>query len=111
MTWYILVLLFMALLGVFTLAYQIFKLTEVDAKSRGLKYPKFWGLFSLSGNNGSGGLILYLIGRRKYPSTLTDEEKGIINTRKKRACVSLCFIAFGAIGLIISISTSLPRGF
>lgn len=102
MTWYMVVLVFIVLLGAFTLSYQIFKLTEMDAKSRGLKHPKFWGFFSIGGNNGSGGLLLYLIGRRKYPSTMSEQEKEIMHSRKNRACVSLCFIAFGSIGLMLT---------
>ena len=51
MTWYLIIFVFMVLMGAFALAYQIFRLTELDAKCRGLKHPKWWGLFSLSGNN------------------------------------------------------------
>ncbi len=93
-------MVFMVLLGAFSLMYQIFKLVVLDAESRGLKHPKFWGIFSLGGNNGSGGLLLYLIGRNKYPSTMTDEVKEIVISRKRKAGLSLCFIAIGTIGLI-----------
>ncbi len=94
------VMVFMVLLGVLSLMYQIFKIVVLDAESRGLKHPKFWGIFSLGGNNGSGGLLLYLIGRNKYPSAMTDEVKKIIISRKRKAGLSLCFIAVGTIGLI-----------
>lgn len=94
------VLVFMVLLGAVTLGYQIFQLVVLDAESRGLKHPKFWGIFSLSGNNGGGGLILYLIGRNRYPSHMTDAVRKICNSRKKRAALSLCFIVIGTIGLI-----------
>lgn len=43
MNWYTIILVFLVLLGAFTLSYQIFKLIELDAKSRGLKHPKLWG--------------------------------------------------------------------
>lgn len=102
MSWYMIVLIFVVLLGAFSLAYQIYKLTELDAISRGLKHPKFWGIFSLSGNNGNGGLLLYLIGRRKYPSEMTEDDRLKMESRKKKAGVSLIFIAVGAIGLIIT---------
>lgn len=98
---YAVVLMFMVVLGAFSLAYQVFRLISLDAESRGLKHPKFWGLFSLSGGNGSGGLLLYLFGRKKYPSEMTEEQKKISNSRKKRAGISLCFIAFGTIFLIV----------
>lgn len=88
------------LVGAITLNYQVYKLVTLDAESRGLKHPKFWGFFSLSRSNGSGGLLLYLIGRKKYPSNMSDDVKDILSSRKKRAGVSLCFIAVGTIGLL-----------
>ena len=94
------ILTFMLLLGSFTLMYQVFKLVVLDAESRGLKHPKLWGLFSIGGNNGSGGLILYLIGRNKYPSNMTASNRQVFDSRKKKAAISLCFMATGAIGLI-----------
>lgn len=45
MSWYLIVLVFIEILGASTLAYQIYKMTELDAASRGLKHPKFWGFF------------------------------------------------------------------
>lgn len=91
----------MIILGAFTLTYQIFRLTALDAKCRGFKHPGFWGIFSAGGGN-SGGLLLYLIGRRKYPVSMNDAEKAIMDSRKKRAGVSLCFIASGALGALIT---------
>lgn len=102
MSWYMIILAFIMFLGASTLAYQIYKLTELDAKCRGLKHPKLWGLFSLSGNNASGGLILYMIGRRKYPSVMSEDAKLLMNSRKKKASVSLAFIAVGTIALMIT---------
>lgn len=90
----------MVLLGIFTLMYQLYHLVYLDAQCRGLKHPKLWGILSLSGNNGSGGLLLYLIGRRKYPINMEDEDKLLFESRKKKTGVSLCFLAFGTIGLI-----------
>ncbi|MBU5226465.1 hypothetical protein KQI36_07340 [Clostridium senegalense] len=96
MSWYLIVLMFIAILGAVTLAYQVFKMTELDAISRGLKHPKFWGIFSLSGNGG-GGLLLYLIGRRKYPSFMSNADRLIMESRKKKAGVSLVFLAISTI--------------
>lgn len=93
------ILVFILLMGAFTLMYQVFKLVTMDAESRGLKHPKFWGVFSMGGNNGVGGLLLYLIGRKKYVSNMSDANKEIFNSRKRRAGISLCFFVFGAIGL------------
>lgn len=100
MTWYLVLLVFLVLLGAFTLAYQIYRMTELDAVSRGLKHPKLWGLFSLSGE-GSGGLLLYLIGRRKYSSDMSGEDRAVMESRKKKAGVSLILLALAAIGLFI----------
>ena len=75
-----------ALVGAICTAWQIYQMTVSDAKARGLKHPKFWGFWAMNGNN-SSGLILYLIGRRKYPvqnMSIEDQEK--IETRKK-ACL------------------------
>ena len=94
------IMVFMVLLGAFTLMYQIFKLVVLDAESRGLKHPKFWGIFSLGGNNGGGGLILYLLGRNRFPSNMTNTAKELFVSRKKKAGLSLCLIAVGSIGLI-----------
>lgn len=98
MRWYLIVLIFISLLGASTLAYQVFKMTELDAKSRGFKHPKAWGFFALGGNN-SSGLLLYLIGRKKYLSNMSDTSKQIIESRKKKAGVSLIFFALSTIVL------------
>lgn len=84
---------------VINLAYQVFKMVEIDAESRGLKHPKLWGFFSLGGNNG-GGLLVYLLGRRKYKLSLSDEDKMVMQSRKKKAAVSLVFIAVCLIGML-----------
>lgn len=98
MTWYMIVLVFLVILGAGSLACQIFRMTAIDAKSRGLKHPKLWGAFALSGE-GSGGLLLYLIGRRKYPSNMSITDRGIMDSCKKKAGVSLIFMALSAVGL------------
>lgn len=103
MEWYGVVFIFMVLLGSSTLAYQVFKMTELDARSRGFKHPKFWGLFATGGQN-AGGLIMYLIGRRNYPSSMTKEEKKIIESRKKKIAVCLSFLVIASIGLIFTIA-------
>lgn len=57
----------------------------------------------MNGNN-SSGLILYLIGRRKYPvqnMSIEDQEK--IETRKKAVGAALVFMTLGAIGFVINI--------
>lgn len=87
--------------GIFESVYQIYRMTVIDATARGLKHPRFWGLFAMSGNN-SSGLLMYLIGRRKYPViNMTETDIKTIEKRKKSAGIGLFFIATGAIGLVI----------
>lgn len=89
------------IVGSFFTACQLYKLVGIDAESRGLKHPRFWGAFSLAGNNGSG-LLLYLLGRRKYPVTaLTEERRRTKETRKKKLYVSFTFQAVGAIVAVV----------
>lgn len=100
MSWYLIIVVFVVILGASNLAYQVYKMTELDAISRGFKHPKFWGFFSLSGD-GAGGLVLYLIGRRKYPSSMSEMDKMVIESRKKKAGVSLVFLALSTIALFV----------
>lgn len=100
MKWYQIIFIFIVLLGAMNLAYQVFKMTELDARSRGFKHPKLWGLFATGGQNGAG-LIVYLIGRRNYPSTMSIEDANCMASRKNKSAVSLVCIAIGAIGLVV----------
>lgn len=63
---FILICFAVTLVGSISIVYQIYHGAVIDAKARGLKLPKLWGLFAMTGNN-SSGLIIYLICRRKYP--------------------------------------------
>jgi len=92
-----------ALVGGFETVYQIYHMTVIDATARGLKHPRFWGLFAMSGNN-SSGLLMYLIGRRKYPIVnMAESDRKNIERRKKSAGAGLFFLAIGAIGLTAGI--------
>ena len=72
---YILLAIFIAiyLIGVVATIYQIYKITVIDAKARGIKHPKLMGLLATSGKS-SEGIILYLLHRRKYPIKNTTKE-------------------------------------
>lgn len=92
------------LVGAIETTYQIYKLTVLDASLRALKHLRLWGLLATNGNN-SSGLLLYLLGRRKYPiKDIDDHQKILINKRKKSAGMGLLFIVLGAIGLILCCS-------
>lgn len=89
-----------AFVGGICTMYQVYQITQLDAKARGLKHPKFWGLVAVGGNN-SSGLLMYLIVRRKYPIiNISEASLKAIATRKKAAGVSLIFLTVGIIGLI-----------
>ena len=93
-----------ALVGAVETAYQIYKLTVIDAETRGLKHPKLWGLLAANGNN-SGGLLLYLIGRRQYPvNSINSTQLALMDKRKKAAGIGIIFLAIGAIGLMVCLA-------
>ncbi len=91
------------LVGAAECTWQFYHMVTADAKARGLAHPKFWGLFAISANN-SSGLIMYLIGRRKYPLLdMSDSTKNEMDRRKKAVGAGLFFLAAGSIGLICSL--------
>lgn len=80
--------------------YQLFRLAETDARCRGMKHPRLWGLLASSGSNQSG-LLLYLIRRKNHPVlSLSEEEKGLIQRRKRKIGVGIAFLVAGAVMLI-----------
>ncbi len=98
---FLVVCIAVAVVGAIGITYQIYQIVLIDARARGLKHPKFWGIFTVCGNN-SSGLLMYLIGRRKYPIiNLSDYEKQKLNYHKKVTGVGIIFVAVGAIGLTI----------
>ena len=101
---FILIFAAVILVGAADTAFQIYKMVELDARARGLKHPKFWGIFAMNGNN-SSGLLMYLIGRRNYTIlNMTEENRKEIDKRKRKAGIGLIFIVIGAIGAVICIS-------
>ena len=92
------------LIGVVSTIYQVYKITVIDASSRGIKHPKLMGLLATSGKS-SEGIILYLLHRRKYPiKNITKEEQSEIDRRKKIVLVGIVFMAIGAIGFVFFIT-------
>ena len=89
--------------GVFSI-YQLFQLVKTDAVCRGLQHPNLWGFLSISGSN-QGGLILYLIARRKHPViSMTDEQKAFIESCKRKIGAGLIFLVIGAVACIWGIA-------
>ena len=91
------------LVGSICFAHTLYEIVQIDARARGFRHPKTWGLFSISSNNGSG-LLLYLIKRRKYPIIeLSKEDMERIEKGKKAISAAIIFVATGAILIIVSI--------
>ena len=102
---YILLAIFIAiyLIGIVATIYQVYKITVIDSKARGIKHPKLMGLLATSGKS-SEGIIIYLLHRRKYPiKNITQEEQNEIDRRKKIALVGIIFMVVGAIGFVFFI--------
>ena len=91
------------LVGSICFEHRLYEIVQIDARSRGFRHPKTWGLCSISSNNGSG-LLLYLIKRRKYPIIeLSKEDMERIEKGKKAISAAIIFVATGAILIIVSI--------
>ncbi len=92
------------LVGISGIIWQLLKLVEIDADSRGLKHPKLWGIIATGGNN-SSGLLYYFIVRKKHPVIkLSEPDKNKMEKYKKGAGVGLIFLAAGAIVCMLSLT-------
>lgn len=89
-------------LGGIILQYNIYQMTKIDARARGLKHPKLLGLLNISGNNGNAFLLAYLIGRKKYPiQNLGKRDKENLETFKKKSRLALAIHLIGGAVFII----------
>ena len=102
MTWYVWTLIGLLVVTNAFFVYQLFKLVELDASIRGMKYPKFWAFLPAGGQRGEG-LILYLLKRNKAIFSMTAEEKEELETRKYRLLYLLGLILIFAIFLFSSV--------
>lgn len=99
MLWYGLISVVLVGSGGILLSYQLFKITELDARSRGLAHPKLWDLFA-TGQSGGGGLLFYFISRRKHPSNMTPQQQGEMDQRKRHFAWFLSLFVMGSLGLL-----------
>lgn len=84
------------LVGGIILQYNIYQMTQIDAKARGLKHPKLLGVLNISGNNGNAFLLAYLIGRKKYPiQNISKKDLQTLESYKKKSLLAL-WINLGA---------------
>lgn len=91
------------LVGSICFAHRLYEIVQIDARARGFRHPKTWGLCSILSNNNSG-LLLYLIKRRKYPIIeLSKEDMERIEKSKKAISAAIIFVATGAILIVVSI--------
>ncbi|MBU5360251.1 hypothetical protein KQI58_04055 [Enterococcus raffinosus] len=90
-----LLLMGLILAGASCLFYYLFSLVMLDAKSRGIKNPKFWSLIATGGQNG-GGLLLYLFARRKTTSLMKPAEvESFLQLKRKIYCLlAVLFVLF-----------------
>ena len=102
MKWYEILLFISMFIIAVIIVYHIYKMTELDARSRGFKHPKLWGHFASGGQNGEG-ILLYLIGRRKYPSAMTEAQKSDMEKYKKNIGISLVFLIIVSIVFVCMI--------
>ena len=90
------------LLGGIMLQYNIYQMTKIDARARGLKHPKLLGILNISGNNGNAFLLAYLIGRKKYPiQNLGKRDKKNLESFKKKSLLALAIHLIGGAVFIV----------
>lgn len=77
------------------MCYYIYSLVMMDAKSRGIKNPKFWSIVAAGGQHGEG-LLLYLFTRRKTTSRMnTTETAQFLKLKRKVFCLlAVVFVLF-----------------
>lgn len=65
------------------LAYYMYQLLVLDAKSRGLARPKLWAIIGAGGGRGEG-LLFYLFKRKNFSGEMTEKDQQKSRQLKKR---------------------------
>ena len=92
------------LVGGFIFQYNIYQMTQIDAKARGLKHPKILGVLNISGNNGNGFLLAYLIGRKKYPiQNISRKDLSALESYKKKSLLALSMNLIASLIFVIAL--------
>lgn len=96
------VLMLLLVLASGCLCYYIFSLVMMDAKSRGIKNPKFWSLIAAGGQHGEG-LLVYLFTRRNTTSRMNSAETSqFLKIKRKIYCLlAVLFFLFFLFVLVI----------
>lgn len=104
MSWYLVLVICCVLVSLGFSVYEVYKMVELDALGKGLKRPKFWGMFALGGSN-SSGLLLYLIGSRKYVSKLSVKDQVVMTARKRKVIFSTSVLIIFMLMLMFILAT------
>nr|WP_072537218.1 hypothetical protein [Anaerococcus mediterraneensis] len=92
------------LVGAFILQYNIYQMTQIDAKARGLKHPRLLGVLNISGNNGNAFLLAYLIGRKKYPiQNISSKDLAELESYKKKSLLALSMNLIASLVFVIAL--------
>ena len=98
------IMIFLMLVFIFAavlMCYYIYSLVLIDAKSRGIKNPKFWSLIAAGGQRGEG-LLLYLFSRRKTTSSMSSAEIEQVDGLKwKIYCVMAVFFCLFLLAVLL----------
>ncbi len=90
--------------GGFILQYNIYQMTQIDAKARGLKHPRLLGVLNISGNNGNAFLLAYLIGRKKYPiQNISSKDLADLEAYKKKSLLALSMNLIASLVFVIAL--------
>lgn len=92
------------LVGAIILQYNIYQMTQIDTKARGLKHPRLLGVLNISGNNGNAFLLAYLIGRKKYPiQNISSKDLAELESYKKKSLLALSINLIASLVFVIAL--------
>lgn len=98
----LIILLVLSVLPMISLRYNLYKVINIDAKSRGIERPKLWSFVGIAGGRGEG-LILYFLKRKNYEKHISDEDFTLSEMYKRRAIISLVFLMTIMVILLITL--------
>ncbi len=78
---------------------NLYKLINLDAKSRGIEKPTLWSFIGISGSRGEG-LILYLLKRSDYRKNMSDADIVLSEKYKAKVITSFIIIMIVSIALV-----------
>ena len=92
------------LIGMVLTVVHVYRFTVTDARSRGMENPKAMGILAASGQRG-GGMLLYLLKRKKYPViSISAEEKKLLRQCKVRTVICVAVMVMSVAGVIAGLN-------